>query len=72
VNGIGGKQLVAMQTGYLDEFFRVHASEQAKPNVSSLANVEDVYEVTYIPGQAFVVHFYLVTSWNSSIKESYT
>jgi hypothetical protein len=56
VNGIGGKQLVAMQTGYLDEFFCIYVSEQAKPNVLSLADVEDVYEVTYILGQAFIVH----------------
>ncbi len=31
-------------------------SEQAKPNVITLADVEDVYKVTYIPGQAFIVH----------------
>jgi hypothetical protein len=53
VNSIGGKQLVAMQTGYLDEFFRVYASKQAKPNVLKLAEVKDV---TYILGQAFIVH----------------
>lgn len=56
VNGIGGKQLVAMQPGYLDEFFHVYVSEQAKPNMLSLAEVEDIYEVMYIPGQAFIVH----------------
>ncbi len=42
-----------MQTGYLDEFFRVYASKQAKPNVLKLAEVKDV---TYILGQAFIVH----------------
>jgi hypothetical protein len=31
-------------------------SENAKPNVLSLAEVEDMYVVTYMPGQAFVVH----------------
>jgi hypothetical protein len=56
VKGIGGKQLVAEKTGYLDEFFRVYASEDAKPNVLSLAKVEDMYKVMYMPGQAFVVH----------------
>jgi hypothetical protein len=40
-NGIGGKQLVAAQSGYLDEFFRVNASEQVKPNVLSLADAKD-------------------------------
>jgi hypothetical protein len=43
--------------GYLDEFFCVYASEDAKPNVLSLAEVEDLYRVTYVPGQAFIVHF---------------
>ncbi len=56
VKGIGGKQLVVTKTGYLDEFFRVYASEEAKPNVLSLAEVEDLYTVTYVPGQAFIVH----------------
>jgi hypothetical protein len=56
VKGIGGRQLVVEKTGYLDEFFRVYASENAKPNVLSLAEVEDMYRVTYKPGQAFVVH----------------
>jgi hypothetical protein len=56
VKGIGGRQLVVEKTGYLDEFFRVYTSENAKPNVLSLAEVEDMYRVTYKPGQAFVVH----------------
>jgi hypothetical protein len=43
------------QTGYyLDEFFRMYASNQAKPNVLSLAEVEDMYTITYVPGQAFI------------------
>jgi hypothetical protein len=42
--------------GYLDEFFHVYASEHAKPNVLSLAEVGDMYTVTYMPGQAFIVH----------------
>jgi hypothetical protein len=50
VKGVGGKQLVVSHTGYLDEFFRVHASEEAKPNMLSLAEVEDMYAVTYVPG----------------------
>jgi hypothetical protein len=56
VCGIGGKQLQATHTGYLEDFFRVYASANAKPNVLSLAEVEDMYSVTYIPGQMFTVH----------------
>jgi hypothetical protein len=56
VRGIGGTQLEAKHTGYLQEFFRVYASANAKPNVLSLAEVEDIYAVTYVPGQKFIVH----------------
>jgi hypothetical protein len=56
VNGIGGKQLTVTHTGYLDEFFRVYCSEAAKPNVLSMADVEDMSPITYVPGKAFVVH----------------
>lgn len=56
VNGIGGKQLKAVDTGYLEEFFHVYSSEHANPNVLSLSDVEDMYKVPYLPGQAFVVH----------------
>jgi len=56
VKGIGGKQLKAEHTGYLQEFFRVYASEQANPSVLCLSDVEDMYRVTYVPGEAFVIH----------------
>jgi hypothetical protein len=38
VKGIGGKQLVVTKMGYLDEFFCIYTSEDAKPNVLSLAD----------------------------------
>lgn len=56
VNGIGGKQLKVKNTGFLEEFFRVHASKYAKPSVLRLSDVEDLYKVSYVPGQAFIVH----------------
>jgi hypothetical protein len=56
VKGIGGKQLRASHTGYLEEFFRVYASDQVVPSVLSLSDVEDMYKVSYVPGEAFVVH----------------
>jgi hypothetical protein len=36
VKGIGGRQLKAEHAGYLQDFFRVYASEQANPSVLSL------------------------------------
>jgi hypothetical protein len=56
VKGISGKQLKAGHTGYLKEFFRVYASEQAVPSVLSLTDVEDIYKVSYVPGETFIVH----------------
>jgi len=53
---IGGKQLKAEHTDYLQEFFRVYASEQANPSVLSLSDVEDFYRVTYVTGGAFILH----------------
>jgi hypothetical protein len=56
VHGIGGKQLEATHMGYLEEFFRMYASTDAKPNVLSLKEVEDMYAVTYVLGEMFTVH----------------
>ena len=54
--GVGGLQLRVKETGYLNEFFRVYASEDTKANVLSFADVEDLYDVTYVRGESFVVH----------------
>ena len=57
VNGIGGLTMVIDKTGYLkDPEIRVHSSEKAIANVLSFAEVEDKYEVTYLPQEGFVVH----------------
>jgi hypothetical protein len=56
INGIGGLQLCAKETGYLNDFFRVYASEETKTNVLSFAGVEDMYDITYIRGESFIVH----------------
>jgi hypothetical protein len=53
---VGGLQLRVKETGYLNEFFRVYASEDTKANVLSFADVEDLYDVTYVRGESFVVH----------------
>jgi hypothetical protein len=54
--GVGGLQLRVKETGYLNEFFRVYASEDTRANVLSFANVEDLYDITYVRGESFVVH----------------
>ncbi len=56
VNGVGGQQLKEDRTGYLDEFFHVYASEETRVNVLSFAEVEELYNITYMPRAAFIVH----------------
>ncbi|MFN9982580.1 MAG: hypothetical protein ACK53Y_21815, partial [bacterium] len=41
---------------YLEDFFRVFVSSETKANVLSFAEVEDMYEITYVPRTSFVVH----------------
>jgi hypothetical protein len=56
INGVGGLQLCAKQTGYLNIFFCMYASKEMKANVLSFADVEDMYDITYIRGESFIVH----------------
>jgi hypothetical protein len=42
--------------GYLDDFFDIYASEHTKVNVLSFSEVEDAYDITYVPREAFIVH----------------
>ncbi len=56
VSGVGGVQLVAKETGYLEDFLRVYASSDTRANVLCFSDVEDVYEITYAQGQSFTVH----------------
>ncbi len=56
VNGLGGRQLLLTDEGYLPDFFSVYASEDTTVNVLSLADVEDVYPITYDPRTSFTVH----------------
>ncbi len=56
VNGVGGLQLKVDRTGYLDEFFFVCTSEETRANVLSFAEVEELYDITYVPREAFIIH----------------
>jgi hypothetical protein len=42
--------------GYLDELFCVYASEETRANVLSFAEVEELYDIMYMPREAFIVH----------------
>jgi hypothetical protein len=44
------------KVGDLLSFFKVYASAETKANVLSFADVEDLYDITYVRQQAFVVH----------------
>jgi len=56
VKRVGGPQLIVNEEGVLDGFFPVYASDKTKANVLSFADVEDLYDITYIRKRAFVVH----------------
>ena len=56
VNGAGGTQFTAHDTGYLQDFFSVYASEDTHANILSFAEVEDMYPITYVPRESFTVH----------------
>jgi hypothetical protein len=44
------------QKGYLEDFFDMYTSEHTKANVLSFSEVEDTYDIMYVPHQAFKVH----------------
>ena len=52
---MGGHQFYVKETGFLDPFFRVYASEETRANILSLAEVEDRFMVTYVPQESFTV-----------------
>jgi hypothetical protein len=56
VKGVGGQQLIVDKEGVLDGFFPVYASDKTKANVLSFADVEDLYDITYICKRALIVH----------------
>jgi hypothetical protein len=56
VKGVEGVQMVVDQQGILEGFFPVYESENTKANVLSFANVEDLYDITYVRKKAFMVH----------------
>ena len=55
VNGVGGVQLVVIETGYLHDYFRVYATANVKANVLCFADVEELYEITYDQCISFMV-----------------
>lgn len=56
INGVGGLTLEVNQTGYLPNFFKVYSSEKTLANVLSFSEVEDLYPITYVPKESFIVH----------------
>jgi hypothetical protein len=56
MNGLGGLQLMIDRKGCLKDFFDIYASEHMKANILSFSEVEDMYDIMYVPHQAFIVH----------------
>jgi hypothetical protein len=55
VMGVGDNQLIVNYMGDLGIVFEVYASEHMKAYVLSFADLEDICEITYSKGDAFVV-----------------
>ena len=53
---LAGDKTQTTQVGNLEGFFDCIACESCPANVLSQADVEDMYQVTYYPGQSYVVH----------------
>ncbi len=49
INGVGGHQFTVEREGYLDDFFKVYASEDTHANILSFSEVEDMYKIMYVP-----------------------
>ncbi len=56
IKGVGGIQLKVNQVGDLPGFFTVYASKETKANVLSFVDVEDLYDISDVQKEAFVVH----------------
>ena len=56
INGVGGHQFTVAETGYLDLFFSVYASEHTNANILSFLQVEDKFPITYKSQDSFTVH----------------
>jgi hypothetical protein len=42
--------------GHLDGFFECQACDTCPANILSMANVEDMYAITYMQGECIIVH----------------
>jgi hypothetical protein len=56
VKGVGGVQLKLNQVGYLQDFFEVYSSNKARVNILSFTEVEEMYPLSCVPHEGFVVH----------------
>jgi hypothetical protein len=56
IKGVGGIQMTVNQVGDLPGFFQVYASAETKANILSFVDIEDLYEISYMQKEAFVVH----------------
>ena len=56
INGMGPTPLILDKVGYLEQFFECVAGSDLKANILCMAQVEDLYHVTYKQGESFTVH----------------
>ena len=69
-------------TRHLDHISRVHSNEKVMTNMLNFAEVEDMFKITYLLGEGFIVHLHdkdilfacigklYVTKWDDAMNEA--
>jgi hypothetical protein len=65
VKGVKGIQMIVNRT--LESFFEVYASNKTKSNFLSFTHIEDMYKITYVRDEGFMVHMH---NWDPMVKEN--
>ena len=56
VSGVSGHKISLPWVGYLKDFFECKGSTDVVANVLCMADVEDMYTITYVQGESYTVH----------------
>ena len=54
--GIGGEKSVITHIGHLDGFFDCAAVSNARANILSQGQVEEIYDISYLQGDKYIIH----------------
>jgi hypothetical protein len=58
----------ADRVGYLEGFFECQACDDCPTSIISMADVEDLYEVTYVHGESITAYIWITGMWCSYVE----